>query len=94
MANIFSVHPPHGTQGIGSVGPARPKSAATQAANISDTVEISTAGMLAAKLHGPAGVRTDLVQRVKDQIAAGTFETPDRIDATVDRLMEELFPNL
>lgn len=94
MANIFSVHPPNGTQGIGSVGPARPKAAATQASSVSDTVEISTAGLLAAKLQGPVGVRTDLVQRVKEQIATGTFETPERIDATVDRLMEELFPNL
>jgi len=93
MANIFRVHPPNTTQGVGPVGPARPKSAAMQATGISDTVEISTAGMLAAKLHGPAGVRTDLVRRVKEQIAAGTFETPERIDATVDRLMEELFPN-
>lgn len=94
MANIFRVHPPNTTQGVGPVGPAKPGSAAPQAADISDTVEISTAGMLAAKLQGSEGVRTDLVQRVKEQIAAGTFETPERIDATVDRLMDEFFPNL
>ncbi|MBN1943559.1 MAG: flagellar biosynthesis anti-sigma factor FlgM [Phycisphaerae bacterium] len=94
MANIFRVHPPNTTQGVGPVSPTKPKSAAAQASGVSDTVEISTAGMLAAKLHGPAAVRTDLVERVKEQISAGTFETPERIEATVDRLMEELFPNL
>ncbi|MBN1555662.1 MAG: flagellar biosynthesis anti-sigma factor FlgM [Phycisphaerae bacterium] len=94
MANIFRVHPPNTTQGIGPVGSMKPKAAASQATNVSDTVEISTAGMLAAKLHGPEGIRADLVQRVKEEIAAGTFETPERIDATVDRLLEELFPGL
>lgn len=94
MANIIRVHPPNTAQGIGPVGPTRSKAAASQAASVSDTVEISSAGMLAAKIHGSQGVRTDLVQRVKEQIAAGTYETPERVDATVDRLMDELFPHL
>lgn len=36
-------------------------------------------------------IRWDLVQRVKAEIAAGTFETPERIEQTVQRLAEELF---
>jgi len=92
MANIFRVHPPNTTQGVESVGPARPTKPTGPTSNVSDTVEISTAGMLAAKVHGSECVRADLVQKVKEQIAAGTYETPERVEATVDRLMEELFP--
>jgi anti-sigma28 factor (negative regulator of flagellin synthesis) len=36
-------------------------------------------------------IRWDLVQRVKAEIAAGTFETPERIERTLERLAEELF---
>ena len=37
-------------------------------------------------------VRWDLVRRVKAEIEAGTYETPERLDATVERLAEILFP--
>jgi hypothetical protein len=36
-------------------------------------------------------VRTEVVQRVKAEIAAGTYETQDKIDVAIDRLMDELF---
>ncbi len=36
-------------------------------------------------------IRWDLVKRVKAQIASGTFETPERIERTVERLAEDLF---
>lgn len=35
-------------------------------------------------------VRRDLVDRVKAEIAAGTYETPERLDATVDALLADL----
>jgi hypothetical protein len=38
-------------------------------------------------------IRWDLVRRVKAEIAAGTYETPERIDATARRLAKVLFPN-
>ncbi len=53
-------------------------------------VEISTAAALAEKVRQIPDVRAELVARVKDEIAAGTYETPERIDAAVDRLMEDL----
>ena len=37
-------------------------------------------------------IRWDLVRRVKAEIAAGTFETPERFDATVRQLAKVLFP--
>ena len=35
-------------------------------------------------------VRMDLIRRVRAEIEAGTYETPERIDAAIDRLLDEL----
>ncbi|MDR1485184.1 MAG: flagellar biosynthesis anti-sigma factor FlgM [Planctomycetaceae bacterium] len=37
-----------------------------------------------------SGVRFDLVNRIKSEIAAGTYETPDKMDIAVDRMIEKL----
>ena len=55
-----------------------------------DVVEISTVAKLAAQVHDVAEVRADLVARVKSEIQSGAYETQERIDVTVDRLMDEL----
>ena len=38
----------------------------------------------------PEEIRMDLVQRVKAEIAAGTYDTPERWEAALDRLAERL----
>jgi hypothetical protein len=38
----------------------------------------------------PAGVRADLVARVKRQIADGTYDTPERWEAALDKLARTL----
>ena len=38
----------------------------------------------------PAGIRRDLVARVKKEIAAGTYDTPEKWEATLDRLLDHL----
>jgi len=35
-------------------------------------------------------IRIDLVQRVRREIAAGTYETPEKWEAALDRLLERL----
>ncbi len=35
-------------------------------------------------------VRTDKVADVRQQIASGTYETPEKVDAAIDRLLDEL----
>jgi hypothetical protein len=39
------------------------------------------------------GVRTELVERVRREIAAGTYDTPERWEAALDRLAERLLPS-
>lgn len=54
---------------------------------------ISTAAKLALKLREIPDVRTGLVAAVKAEIVAGTYETPERLEIAIDRLLEDLFPN-
>lgn len=57
-----------------------------------DTVDVSdSARIAAARLAGEdAAIRQDLVDRVKAEIEAGTYETPVRIAGTVDGLLGAL----
>jgi hypothetical protein len=36
------------------------------------------------------GIRVELVQRVRQEIAAGTYETPEKWEAALDRLLDRL----
>ena len=91
MANAFGIHPSNAADGIPPADRLQSKVRAEEASDVSDTVEISEAGKLAAKIHDIPLVRMDIVERVKAQIAAGTYETPKRIETTVDRLVEDFF---
>ncbi len=93
MANVT------GVQGLGGLQPPEPTGGVIpggpvcRAHEASDSVEISTAAKLALKLREIPDVRTDLVAAVKAEIVAGTYETPERLEIAVDRLLEDLFPN-
>jgi len=91
---IHGVQPPLEPNPVETVGPITPKSPPIQPTDISDVVEISTAARLAAKIQELPEIRAELVQRVKAEIAEGVYETPERLEITVERLMEELFPYL
>jgi negative regulator of flagellin synthesis FlgM len=36
------------------------------------------------------GIRTELVERVRQEIAAGTYETPEKLEAALERLLDRL----
>ena len=55
-----------------------------------DTVEISDAARYLNELKKLPDVRESKVSDARQAIANGTFETPQRLDGTVDRLMSEL----
>ena len=40
-----------------------------------------------------SGIRFDLVNRIKREIAAGTYDTPDKMDIAMNRLLTRLTPN-
>lgn len=89
MTNINGVQPAAVTP-VQPVSQAQGSTAAAAPQAVGDTIEISNVARLAAQVHELPDVRTDLVQRVKAEIAAGTYETSDRLDVALERLMEEL----
>ncbi|MHC4066031.1 MAG: flagellar biosynthesis anti-sigma factor FlgM [Planctomycetota bacterium] len=56
-----------------------------------DEVEISDAAVVLAQVDTARG-RADRIARLRAEIANGTFETPERLDGTVERLLQELRP--
>lgn len=87
---------------IGSIGQSHPALAriaarrATEAQNAgtpdrgTDSVELSRTAQLLAKLHALPDVRQDLVDRVRAEIQAGTYETQERLEAALEGLMDDL----
>ncbi len=53
------------------------RTAETSGARVTDRVEVSDAARLAAEDQSP--VRLNLVQRIREQIASGTYESEDKI---------------
>ncbi|MEI7683655.1 MAG: hypothetical protein WCL32_01410 [Planctomycetota bacterium] len=41
--------------------------------------------------RGPRKIRTDLVKRVRAEIEAGTYDTPERFQAALETMFEKLW---
>ena len=76
-----------------------PATGTTQDRSYASEIETATAAgapdtsarKLAARVRLDEDIRWDLVHRIRAEIALGIYETPERIDATIDGLVEELF---
>lgn len=71
---------------------ARPEAAAPSSApaRAADQAEFSTASRLLSRLSELPDVRSDLVNRVRAEIANGSYETDDKINAAIENLVEDL----
>lgn len=85
------VHGPHSLQGPYSArsNSARPHFSVSGPA---DQLDISAAAQAAIDAIDKANdtVRTDLVARVKNEIAAGTYESAEKLDAALERLLDDI----
>jgi len=54
-----------------------------------DQVEVSQLATYLSTLRNLPSVRQDLVDSVKAQIAAGQYDTPERLDAALNGLLED-----
>jgi negative regulator of flagellin synthesis FlgM len=82
----------HGAQALGAPHMSRlsASQASSQSAAIQDELQISEAGRLVDQARELPDVRQDLVNRIRSQIAAGTYETPDKMSVALDRLLDEI----
>ena len=55
-----------------------------------DSVELSQQARLLSKLQELPDIREGLVNSVKAEIQAGTYETAERLDAAINSLLEDL----
>jgi negative regulator of flagellin synthesis FlgM len=55
-----------------------------------DEVEISSMARALSLLEGAPDIRMDKVASVRAALANGTYETDDKINATIDRLMSDV----
>jgi negative regulator of flagellin synthesis FlgM len=55
-----------------------------------DQLDISAAAQAAIEQAEMGDVRADLVARIKNEIAAGTYETADKLDAALERLLDDV----
>ncbi|MFZ5831627.1 MAG: flagellar biosynthesis anti-sigma factor FlgM [Planctomycetota bacterium] len=82
----------HGPQSISAphgVRTAQP-TARTNAGPIQDELQISDAARLAEQAQGGSDVRMDRVNAIRAQITAGTYETPEKLDVALSRLLDEI----
>lgn len=63
---------------------------ASRVARGEDRVELSDEARYLQKLIEVPPVREDLVARVRAQIEAGTYDTPDRMNQALDALLDDL----
>jgi negative regulator of flagellin synthesis FlgM len=91
--NIFGVFSTQGSQGVGvvkGVEAAKAAQAASQqgVGEVHDAVNLSTDAVRAAE--SASDIRMDKVASIRAAIAQGTYETPEKLDIALDRLLERL----
>lgn len=90
----MEIHGPGGVSGPHRIEPQRLAPERAEAPDsrgkIGDSAEISGEARLLNKLAEVPSVRMDLVQELRELIASGRYETPERIERAVEKLLEEL----
>ncbi len=85
----------YGNNGLNMVRPdQRPDGTNGQAGRVrpEDQVEISDAAQMLSRMAQDTDIRTDKIASVRQAIADGTYETPDKIDVVVNRILQEIEP--
>lgn len=92
--NIFSVFSTQGSQGLGAVKGVEAAQSAKAAARqegvgeVHDAVTLSVDAVKAA--DSTADIRFDRVSAIKAAIADGSYDTADKLDIALDRLLDRL----
>ena len=55
-----------------------------------DQVEISALGQMLDGISQLPDIREERVEEIRRQIASGTYDTPEKLEIALDRLMDEL----
>jgi anti-sigma28 factor (negative regulator of flagellin synthesis) len=92
--NIFGVFSTHGAtaanavKGVEAAEASRATAAQRGVGEVHDAVTLSVDAVRAA--DATADIRFDRVNAIRAAIAGGTYETPEKLDAALDRLLDSL----
>jgi len=86
-----SIHGAQGVKGPHSTNRANGTKPSPSTSGPSDHLDISPAAEAAVKAADQVGdIRADLVARVRGEIAAGTYETSEKLGSALDGLLNEI----
>lgn len=77
---------PHRTDGAGRPG----QHAEPRPRRGEDRVEVSALAQHLARLNQDPPVRQDLIDRVRAEIEAGLYDTPERLEGALDNIVRDL----
>jgi anti-sigma28 factor (negative regulator of flagellin synthesis) len=88
--NIFGVFSTQGTQGVGALKGVEASQAAAQkgVGEVHDAVTLSVDGVRAA--DATSDIRLDRVNAIRAAIADGSYDTAEKLDIALDRLLDRL----
>jgi len=84
-----SISAPHTTRGARSTSSLGSVNSQDEV-NISDAAQQIDQTQSASSTSASGGIRQDRVASLRAQIASGTYETPDKLDAAVSRLLDAI----
>ena len=90
IQGISQIHGPHGIQGPHSNRGAAPLRQNNVSPSSGDQLDISPAAEAAIEATEIGENRSDLVARLRREIADGTYETSDKLAMALDGLLDEL----
>lgn len=67
-----------------------PQAEASVDATPLDRVDISTEADLVSRVHELPDIRTDRLEAIQAEIASGVYETDEKLDLAVGRLLDEI----
>ena len=86
----FSVHGAQSIQPSAEVAPANEAQPVETSLQPVDELEISSEASMVAQIYDVPDVRMDRVAEIREQIAQGVYETSEKLDVAVGRLLNEI----
>jgi len=90
ICGLASVHGPQGINAPHSVRPADNTPATRPSADVADELQLSGPAQAASQLNDIPAIRQDRVDSIRQAIAQGTYETPDKLSKALDNLLNEI----
>jgi negative regulator of flagellin synthesis FlgM len=85
-SQVHGTQPLHGPHTTRAIEPA----STGGASGVGDRVDISEAGQMADRLAEIPDIRAERVEEIRAAIASGTYETDDKLNTAVERLLDEI----